>query len=178
MRAQEYFQYDNPEFQALREPMRKVMSAYGNAEKWFADIKARVKTEFGMPFLSDHIHSLEHKQPERIDRFDSIMETYHLLLEYPATPELDESFDNDLDRVFEVCVGIIDEVDEALNGFIQKTKDGRFNAVSLKAEELQVQNADDRNLLLEAWAMWDNGGMSRTSFDSWCHRLFTEKGDA
>ena len=42
MRAQEYASWDNPRFAPMREPMRRVMEAYGNAEKWFADIKDRV----------------------------------------------------------------------------------------------------------------------------------------
>ena len=72
MRAQEYASWDNPRFAPMREPMRRVMEAYGNAEKWFADIKDRVLCDMGMPFLSDAIHKLEHKQPERIDEFAEI----------------------------------------------------------------------------------------------------------
>ena len=67
---------------------------------------------------------------------------------------------------------IVDSVDEALGDFIRKTADGEFNALSLKAEELQVVNTDDRRKLLEAWAMWDNGEMSRATFDSWCREHF------
>lgn len=172
MRAQEYASWDNPRFAPMREPMRRVMEAYGNAEKWFADIKDRVLCDMGMPFLSDAIHRLEHKQPERIDEFAEIPHDYHLRLMYPGTPELDEDFDNDLDRVFEVCVAIVDGVNEALGGFIRATADGEFNALSLKAEELQIANTDDRRKLLDAWTMWDQGGMSRATFDSWCRKLF------
>lgn len=175
MRAQDKFNWDNPLFAPMYDPVRKVMMAYGNAEKWFADIKDRVLIEMGMPFLSDHIHKLEHVQPERVDLFSEIPHDYHLLLPYPSTPELGENFDNDLDKVFEICVEITDEIDSALNNFIQISKDGPFNALSLKAEELQILNTDDRRQLLAAWAMWDNGGMSRSSFDSWCLHLFHQK---
>lgn len=172
MRAREYASWDNPRFAPLKQPVRQVMEAYGNAEKWFADIKDRVLCDMGMPFLSDAIHKLEHVQPERVDQFAEIPHDYHLRLPYPGTPELDEAFRNDLDRVFEVCVTIVDSVDEALGDFIRKTADGEFNALSLKAEELQVVNTDDRRKLLEAWAMWDNGEMSRATFDSWCREHF------
>ena len=131
----------------------------------------------GMVFLSNAVHHLEHVQPERIDLFAEIPHDYHLRLPYPGTPELDEEFDDDLDRVCEVCVQIVDEINEALGAFIRVTADGEFNALSLKAEELQILNTDDRKKLLEAWAMWDNGGMSRASFDSWCRRLFESDGD-
>ena len=88
-----------------------------------------------------------------------------------------EDFDNDLDRVFEVCVAIVDGVNEALGGFIRATADGEFNALSLKAEELQIANTDDRRKLLDAWTMLDNGGMSRATFDNWCRNLFADDGE-
>lgn len=177
MRAREYANWDNPRFAPMREPMRRVMEAYGNAEKWFADIKDRVLCDMGMPFLSDAIHKLEHKQPERVDAFADIPHDYHLRLPYPGTPELDEDFNDDLDRVFEVCVVIVDAVDGALGDFIRVTADGEFNALSLKAEELQMQNTGDRQKLLSAWSMWDTGSMSRASFDNWCRNLFAEDGE-
>ena len=177
MRAREYANWENPKFAPLMGPVRRVMEAYGNAEKWFADIKDRVLCDMGMVFLSDAIHRLEHKQPERVDAFAEIPHDYHLRLPYPGTPELDEDFNDDLDRVFEVCVTIVDAVDGALGDFIRVTADGEFNALSLKAEELQLQNTGDRQKLLSAWSMWDNGGMSRASFDNWCRRLFAEDGE-
>ena len=69
-------------------------------------------------------------------------------------------------------MAIVDGVNEALGGFIRATADGEFNALSLKAEELQIANTDDRRKLLDAWTMWDQGGMSRATFDSWCRKLF------
>lgn len=177
MRAREYANWENPKFAPLMEPVRRVMEAYGNAEKWFADIKDRVLCDMGMVFLSDAIHRLEHKQPERVDAFADIPHDYHLRLPYPGTPELDEDFNDDLDRVFEVCVTIVDAVDGALGDFIRVTADGEFNALSLKAEELQLQNTGDRQKLLQAWTMLDNCGMSRATFDNWCRRLFAEDGE-
>ena len=172
MRKQDYYNYINDEFAPVREPMRRVMGAFGNAEKWFAAIKDVVLIDFSMPFLSDAIHALEHVQPERVDTFAGAIHSYGLLLEYPATPELVEDFHNNLDRVFEVCVGVVDEVDEALNGFIRDMSGGKFNSLALIAEDLQVENAYDRTALLEAWGMWDNGSASRSSFDSWCKKNF------
>lgn len=177
MRARWYYSWRNERFSKLYEPVRRVMGAYGNAEKWFADVKDRVLTELGMPFLSDHIHALEHLQPERIDEFSKVVHVYGLRLPYPETKELAENLNDDLDRVFEVCVRIIDEIDEAINEFIRESADGEFNALSLKAEELQLINTYDRRALIEAWKMWDNGEMSRASFDSWCKKHFERSGD-
>lgn len=177
MNAKQYYEWGNGRFSMLYESVRNVMEAYGNAEKWFADIKDRVLTEFGMPFLSNYLHSLEHKQPICIDSFSKIVHIYGLRLPYPGTKELDESLDDELDRVFEVSIRIIDEIDEALNGFIQTSSGGEFNALSLKAEELQLLNAYDRQPLIEAWKMWDNGEMNRASFDNWCRSHFSESGE-
>lgn len=167
MKLQERYNYKAAEFSVLEQPIRVVMGMYGNAEKWFADIKDRVLIDMGMPFLSNYIHRLEHVQPERVDDFAHVAHTYHLRLPYPSTPELGEEFGNDLDRVFEVCVDIVEEIDSALSEFIRVT-DGRLHALSLLAEELQMRNIEEREKLLAAWAMWDNGQMSRASFDSWC----------
>lgn len=178
MRAEEYATWAKPEFSGLRDRMRDVMRAYGMAEKWFAAIKDKVLVEMGMPFLSDAIHRLEHMIPEEVDGFGDALHELGLLLEYPATPELAEPLNNDLDKVFECCVQILDETSEALGRFEQEAAGGLTNALSLQAEELQVRISGMRTHLLDAWRMWDNGGMSRASFDSWCRRLFKGGGGA
>jgi len=177
MNSKQYYKWENEKFSKLYEPVRAVMGAYGNAEKWFADIKDRVLTEFGMPFLSNYIHSLEHKQPIRIDAFAEVVHIYGLRLPYPETRELGESLDYDIGRVFDVSIQIIDEIDEALNEFIRASAGNEFNAISLKAEELQLLNASDRQPIIEAWKMWDNGDMNRATFDNWCRNHFNESGE-
>lgn len=170
MRKRDYYNYKTAKFAPLREPMRRVMVAYGEAERHFALIKEITWAEFGMKSLTNYIHALEHIQPDAVDKFKSIIAEIGLMVDYPTISELVEDFP-DLDKVFEVCVGIIDETDEALRDFISLI-DGQhkeFSALARKMENLQMQNSAERSFLLEAWSMWDNNP-SYTSFDNWISR--------
>lgn len=169
MKKRDFYNYDSPKFNILREPMRKVMTSYGEAERFFALIKEITWAEFGMKSLTNYIHALEHIQPDAVDAFKGILAEQGLMVEYPAINELVEDF-NDLDRVFEVCVEIINNIDEALKDFIKVVDIERpeFSAMARKAENLQMQNSTERTFLLEAWSMWDNNP-SFTSFDNWVH---------
>ena len=99
MKKREFYSYKSKTFAPLRDPMREAMRAFLNAERYFAAIKEVVWGRFGMKYLSDAIHSLEHKQPGRIDRFGDLLHQLGLEIEYPATPELGEPLP-DLDEVF------------------------------------------------------------------------------
>lgn len=168
MKKRDIYNYKNARFAALREPMRKVMSAYGSAEKFFAAIKEVTWARFGMKALTNYIHALEHIQPDEVDSFKDIMAEIGLEVEYPATDELDMEQFSDLDDVFKVCVDIIDSTDEALRDFVRfiDTNRPEFSALARKAENLLTNNSAERKFLLEAWAMYDNGA-SETSFDDW-----------
>ncbi len=166
----EIYNYENPKFAPLRAPMREAMRALLNAERYFAAIKEVVWGRFGMKYLSDAIHSLEHEQLGRIDQFGGTLHQLGLDIEYPATAELDEPL-GDLDEVFRVCVEIVDNVEEALSGFIRKADELGCYAQGREAENLQIQNSADRTKLLEAWSMWDNG-VSASSFDKYAKLLF------
>lgn len=170
MRKREIYNYEDRRFSPLRDPMREAMRAYLNAERYFAAIKEVVWGRFGMKYLSDAIHSLEHKQPPRIDQFGDILHQMGLEIEYPATPELDEPLP-DLDDVFRVCVEIVDEIGAALGGFIRKADELNLYALGREAENLQMDNSADRTKLLEAWSMWDNK-VSASSFDKFVRILY------
>ena len=167
MKKRDFYNYDSPAFAPLREPMRRLMTAYGEAERHFAFIKEITWAEFGMKSLTAYIHSLEHLQPEYVDRLKEIMAEKGLMIEYPTISEMVEPFE-DLDKVFEVCVGIIDETDEALRGFIDviDSQCPECYAIARNLEDLQMKNSKERTFLLEAWSMWDNNP-SYTSFDNW-----------
>ena len=170
MKKRNYYNYKNDRFSFLHEPMRNVMKAYGEAERYFAFIKEITWAEFGLKATTNYIHSLEHIQPEYVDEFKEIMAQLGLMVEYPSIDELAEPFE-DLDKVFEVCVGIIDETDRALCDFVRTVdivSTGVFNtfAIGRQVETLIIKNSEDRKFLLEAWSMWDNNP-SYTSFDNW-----------
>ena len=170
MKKRDYYNDNNDRFAFLREPMRNVMKAYGEAERYFAFIKEITWAEYGLKATTNYIHSLEHIQPEYVDEFKEIMAQLGLMVEYPSIDELAEPFE-DLDKVFEVCVGIIDETDKALCNFVKEVdivSAGLSNTFALarQVETLIIKNSEDRKFLLEAWSMWDNN-TSYTSFDNW-----------
>lgn len=175
MKKRDFYNYETKTFAPLRDPMRQVMTALLNAERYFAAIKEVVWGRFGMKYLSDAIHSLEHRQPPRIDQFANILHQLGLEIEYPATPELAEPL-GDLDEVFRVCMEIVDNVEQALTGFIRKADELQFYAQGREAENLQIENSADRIRLLEAWSMWDNN-VSASSFDKYVRELYGGDGD-
>lgn len=183
MKKREYYTYENPKFYALRDPMREVIRSFWAAMQYYAGIKEVVWGRYGMAYLSDAIHTLEHKQPERIDQFSAIMRQEGLEIEYPSVPELDEPLDT-LDEVFRVCVELNDNVDRSLQRFINvadrkeneaggvpNQNQGRFPGLARQAETLQIDNSEDRKKLLEAWSMWGNNPSS-SSFDKWVKSIY------
>ena len=170
MKRREFYNYKNGVFDFMRDPMRKVMSAYGEAERFFATIKEKTWANFGLKSLTNYIHALEHLQGDYVDEFKAILAELGLEVEYPAVGELVEEMP-DLDKVFEVCVGIVDDVDEALRAFIILI-DGQhkeYSALARKMENLQMKNSAQRSFMLEAWNMADND-VSLSSFDNWVAR--------
>lgn len=157
------YSYQNPRFAPLREPMRNLIGAWGNAEKWFATLKEWPLIEMGMPHFSDIVHKLEHIQPERLDVWADAYRPWHLPLEYPATPELAEEI-TDMDRLFEVCIGIVDEVDVAMSKVIHAFEDGEFDSLAQVTENLRIENQADKVRLMNLWALWDSG-VNPAAFD-------------
>lgn len=170
MKKRDFYNYETKTFAPLRDPMRQVMTALLNAERYFAAVKEVVWGRFGMKYLSDTIHTLEHKQPPRIDQFGDILHQLGLEIEYPATLELDEPLP-DLDEVFRVCVEIFNSVENALADFIRKADEYHFYSTARQTESIQVENGKDWTKLLEAWSMWDNE-VSPSSFDKYVKLLF------
>ena len=170
MKRRDYYNYANPKFSFMRDLMRNVMTAYGEAERFFATIKEKTWANFGLKALTNYIHALEHLQGDYVDTFKAILAEIGLEVEYPAVGELAEEMP-DLDKVFEVCVGIVDDVDEALRNFIGTIdgEHGEFSALARKMENLQMQNSAQRSFMLEAWNMADND-VSLSSFDNWVAR--------
>lgn len=183
MEKREIYNYKNPKFYSLRDPMREVVRSFWAAMQYYATIKERVWGRYGMFYLSQAIHGLEHKQPDRIDQFSDAMRQEGLEIEYPGVPELDEPLDV-LDEVFRVCVELNDQIDMALQRFIDvadrrmnergeepSPEQGKFPALARQAEQLQIDNSADKTNLLEAWSMWNNKP-SMSSFDKWVKSIY------
>ena len=86
-----YAAYREDRYSFLYEPMRRAMSAMGNAMWSFAAIKEHTWYS-GYAALTRAIHALEHKQPEYIDQFKDIMAKLGLPLSYPSIAEMQDRF--------------------------------------------------------------------------------------
>lgn len=162
-----------------RRPQENIVRAADNLNSAFLwanraldTVKESLWIDFGLPFTSQFIHNLAHINLERLDEFGDFLHENHIKQSYPATPALTEEI-NDMNKAFEIVVGIIDEVDENLMDFIRAAGDGAFNALALAAEILQQKNSADRTKVMQAWKMWSNT-VSMTSFDNWVSHLTDE----
>ena len=170
MNIKEYFSYDNPKFSPLRDPMRDVIAAYQNGARWLDTVQEKVYIETGIVHTSRKIHDLAHEMPKLFDIFGDMLHEQHLEVEYPATSELAEEIKTPT-KAFETVIAVLDEINTALEKFHAATDIADFRAMALKTEELMLTNSRMRTQIFEMWNMWENGGSSHTSFDSWVRGL-------
>lgn len=149
----------------LYEPMRKAMSAMGKAMWHFAQIKEITWAQWGFEGITRAIHYLEHQQPEYIDSFKGLMAMLGLPLIYPPIPDMPREF-NSLSEVLEACIGLVDEVNEALSQFIEAADLSGYEPLARQAENIQMQNFAPRAWLTQALTMSLNPN-SESSVDSW-----------
>lgn len=164
------------EMMAQRLPEDKILRAADGLNSVFLwanraldTTKEAVWIDFGLPFTSQFIHDIAHINLERLDAFGDVLHENHIRQTYPPTSALTETIE-DVDKAFEITVSIIDEVDAALNRFIETAGGGKFNAMALAAENIQMENSADRTKVLQAWKMWSTG-VRGTSFDNWILHL-------
>jgi len=176
MKARDIYNYDNPKFAPLREPMRAVVSAYQAANRYFDTCQEYTLIEQGLVATSKWLHSIAHTFPLDFDGFIDVLHELHLMGEYPETPELDWRKElTDMQDVFGLCAKVLENNQEALETFYAVTDNAELRPLALKAEEMMLANSAKRTELLEGWAMYDEGG-SKTSFDNWIKHL-TDKED-
>lgn len=177
-KAKDIFNFDNPLFRPLREPSREVIKAYQDANRYFDTTQEYVYIEEGMPILAKIIHTEAHEFPKRFDKFVDMLHERHLMGEYPATEELNWREElKDLDSVFDLLIRVLNNIQDALENFHKVTDNSQFRPMALLTEELMAENSKVYTKFLQLWFRWNNDGGSKTSFDSWCHTLFCEKGD-
>ena len=157
--------YRNERYAGLYEPMRRAMAAMGKAMWWFAALKEQTWYQ-GYAGVTAAIHALEHKQPEYIDELKDIMAKLGLPLSYPPIPELDMEYPG-LSGTFDMCIGLLDEVNDALSGIVEVCDTANDEPLARYAENVQMENFQDRQWLVEANTMAENGDGSTTSYDSW-----------
>ena len=94
---------------------------------------------------------------------------------YPSTPELVEEI-GDVDKAFEIVIGVMDEYQEALEAFHRATDNADFRPMALKTEEFMLANSQLYTKILQAWNMWDKG-VNASSFDNWVLHLMEDEED-
>lgn len=163
------FSYDNPVYKEIKEPARRVVEAYQNAARFLDTLQEWVYIETGMVHTARKFHLLAHEMPKRFDVFGDILHERHLMVVYPPTPELAEDIP-DMNRVFEIAIGTLDEIQDALEKFRTAADNPNLRPMALKTEDLMMQNSHEYTQILEMWKMYENLS-SYTSYDSWVKRL-------
>ena len=175
MNVKEYFTYDNAKYAPLRAPARGVVDAYQRAARFLDTVKESLYIEHGLKHTSQMVHNLAHEMPKRFDAFGDLLHERHLMVEYPATPELTERIEN-VEKAFEIIISVLDEIQEALSKFHAETDNADFKPMALAAEELMLENSRDYTRMLEAWTMYGQA-TSHSSYDSWVLHLMSKAGD-
>lgn len=179
MKINDIYNYDNPLYAGLRDPARGVVAAYQTAARFFDTIQEYVYIEEGLIHCARIIHEQAHTFPKLFDKFGDILHEQHLMIEYPATPEMDwKSELIDMDSVFEVILQVLDNIQSALSKFHATAEspvyiDGEpqdCKPMAIAVEDLMINNSKSRIKFLNMWKMWDNNP-SHVSFDSWCEEL-------
>lgn len=168
-KARDIFGYEKPKYAPLKEPAKRVVMAYQTAQRFCDTVQEWVYIEAAMPFTSRMIHDLAHSFAQRFDEFSDMLHERHLTTIYGATAELVEPIE-DMDKAFEIVVGVMDEIQDALEDFRNATDNADFRPMALKTEELMLRNSEEYTRFLAAWFMWDESE-SRTSFDNWIEHL-------
>ena len=171
MKLADIFNYENSMFSPLRDPARRVTAAMQQANRSLDALKEYVLIEIGLVHTSDAIHKLAHKQPGYFDQIGDLLHQRHLMQEYPATEEYTKR-PKDMDEVFEEIMRLLRENDEAIRDFIKVCDENAQYALARQAETIQIENSEDCTKFTEAWAMYDEGSSSATSFDNWVKHLF------
>jgi len=146
------FSYDAPVYKEIKEPARQVVEAYQNAARFLDTLQEWVYIETGMVHTARKLHVLAHEMPKRFDVFGDILHERHLMVMYPPTPELTEDI-ADMNRVFEIAIGILDEIQNALEKFRTAADNPMLRPMALKTEELMMQNSFEYTQILEMWKM-------------------------
>lgn len=171
MKLKDLYGWEKPLYAPLRDKARDVVGAYQNAARHLDALQEFVYIEIGLVHTARVIHNLAHEMPKRFDAFGEMLHENHLMTEYPATPEYPHLYE-DMDAVFDNVMGVLDEIQMALYAFrAAAEEDPRTLPMGLVAEELMVQNSQSRTRIAEMWAMYDDEGVSATSFDNWVKDL-------
>lgn len=161
--------YIKSKYPGLRDPSRYVVAEMGKAMWHFAQLKEVTWYQWGYAGITRAIHYLEHSYGAYIDGFKDLLAQLGLPIEYPSIEELDVT-PQGLSETFDMCISLIDGVNNALSVFIEKCDRDRLEPLARKAENIQMENFAPRAWLEQAKAMAETGDWSAPSIDSWMAR--------
>lgn len=164
-KLKEIYNYDNEPFFSLRDAARAVTGAFGAQNKWLDTMQEWLYIERGMKHTSDLVHGIAHRALVYLDEFSDILHERHLATEYPATPELDERFE-DPSEIFEAVISALEKTGAALKRFRDAANDANLAPLAISTETLMAKVSGEQTVVLALWQMWDQG-MSAASFDNW-----------
>lgn len=166
--------YSFDRWPALREPARRVTASMQNAMRFMDTCKEYLLIMHSMPMTAQAVHEQAHSYGEMWDEFGDILHQRHLIQIFPATPELDEQ--PDADRVFEIIIACMDEIEDALGEFINACEAERLYPLARAAETLQVENSESYNKWLVAADMWETT-RDKLSYEKWIAEYMEESED-
>ena len=175
MKARDIFDYKNQKYAPLKEPARGVVDAAQRVNRFLDTVQEWFYIEAALPNTSKFIHKISHLYPQFFDQFINLLHERHLMGIYPSTPELVEEI-GDVDKAFEIVIGVMDEYQEALEAFHRATDNADFRPMALKTEEFMLANSQLYTKILQAWNMWDKG-VNASSFDNWVLHLMEDEED-
>lgn len=174
MEVKNIFNYKNERYAMLREPMRGVIGAYQDGNRWLDTTQEYLYIEQGLVNCARVFHEQAHKFLQEMDGFVDMLHENHLMGEYPTTEELDWQEELvDVNSAFELVVRIFDHIEDALTTFRDVANTNRHLAMGLTAEDLIVANSQKRTKFLEMWNMWNNN-VKASSFDNWCKKYLED----
>lgn len=168
-KLKDFYNYENEPFSSLRDAARAVTGAFGAQNKWLDTMQEWLYIERGMKHTSDLIHGIAHRALVYLDEFSDILHERHLMTEYPATPELDEDF-NDPSEIFEAVISAVERTGAALKRFRDTANELNLAPLAISTETLMAKVSAEQTVVLALWQMWDQG-VSASSFDNWALHL-------
>lgn len=157
MKVSEIYNYANSQFSKLKEPMRKIMTAYQNGARWFDSIQEELMMERGLRQIPLIIHQMAHSFPQEFDKFSEILHTKNLKVEYPSTDELIVSpEDLLLGNVFKFAIDVINSIDLELSNIISICdNDNELKSLVDSLSQLQTNNVKKAETIFSMWRMFD-----------------------
>ena len=168
------FGWDNPKYDNLETPVREVMSAYQNANKWLDSIKEHILINLNCPYFSNIVHELAHTMPARFDEFGDILHTEGLGIPYPTTMEWENPIGNiseSIKRIYE----ILDQIRVSLRVFKLAAESCDCLEMSIACDPLLTDIHAEYMFFHRAESMLNSFGGNLAQWDKFIYEFYQDK---